>query len=268
MARLARETFWGEPLLIEHGDAILHANLHLPPGLAAGARQPAVVLVHGLSGNRNEAFGLFIKTAAALALKGIVALRVDCRGSGETGGSTLEISLHSLGDDVRRALDFLRRHDLVDAGRVGLLGLSMGGLVAAHLAGTGEDLAAICLWEAPADLMEVMNRTLGPYTVKSVRTKGYVQVGFIQLGPGFFDAVEGLDMATVVASYNRPVLIVQGTHDLIVPVQTAEQWRRFFAGTEPEVFLVEGADHAFTRDCWSWPAIHKSAGWFAQTFNI
>lgn len=260
---VAQKTFWGEPLIIQNHGVELRANLHLPPPVDVGKRYPAVALLHGLSGDRNEAFGLFIKISAELALRDMVVLRFDSRGAGETGGSTLDITLHTLSEDLTAAVEFLRAHPLVDNSRLGLLGLSMGGLVGACLAGARDDIAALCLWEAPLDLLLTMTRLLGPYTVKSVRAKGYVQAGVIQLGPGFFEALEGFDAAEIVRDYRRPVLIVHGTADNIVPVETANQWKRSFTRTEAEVFLVDGGDHAFTRDAWSWPAVQKSAEWFA-----
>lgn len=261
---LARKTFWGEPVVVERNGLSLQANLHLPPAVAQNKKYPAVALLHGLSGDRNEAFGLFIRMAAELALKGMVVLRFDARGAGETGGSTLDITIESLLEDLEAAFEFLRGQETVDTNRMGLLGLSMGGLVSACLTARRDDIAALCMWEAPLDLLLTMTRLLGPYTVKSVRTKGYVQAGLIQLGPDFFETLEGLDAAELVRDYCRPVLIVHGTADNIVPLETANQWRRSFKKTDAEVFLVDGGDHAFTRDAWSWPAINKSAEWFHQ----
>jgi len=261
---LARKTFWGEPLVIQSNGMYMQANLHVPPSLGEGKRCAAVALLHGLSGDRNEAYGLFVKTAAELALKDMIVIRFDSRGAGETGGSTLEITIETLLEDLHAVVEYLRQHPQVDSGRLGLLGLSMGGLVSACLTGQRDDIAALCLWEAPLDLMFTMTRLLGPHTVKSVHTKGYVQAGTIQLGPGFFDTLEGLDAAELVRDYDRPVLIVHGTADNVVPLETANQWRRSFTKTEAEVFLVEGGDHAFTRDSWSWPAITRTTDWFSE----
>ena len=69
LAQLARQTFFGRPVLIEHLHGNLHGNLHLPPNFKQkeDSGYPAILLLHALGGNRHEHGGLFIKLAAALA---------------------------------------------------------------------------------------------------------------------------------------------------------------------------------------------------------
>jgi dienelactone hydrolase len=219
-------------------------------------------MAHGLSGNKNEAFGLFIKMAGALALNGIAVLRFDGRGHGETGGSTRDITLLRQIEDVSTACDFLRTQAAVDANRLGILGFSMGGLVGACVAGQREDVKALGMWEAPFNLHDTMVRLLGPLTVRSVRSTGYLQVGFIELGVKFFEVIEHFDTAANVTTYRGPVFIGQGTGDQIIPMENAALWQSTFAQNNAEVFLIPEADHVFTKDAWSWPLINKTASWF------
>jgi uncharacterized protein len=215
-----------------------------------------------LSGNKSEAFGLFVKLAGALALNGMAVLRYDGRGAGETGGPTRDISLPRQMEDITAACDHLRTLPAVDANRLGILGLSMGGLAAACVAAQRTDVKALTIWEAPFNLHATMTRLLGPLTVRAVRSTGFVQAGFIQLGVDFFETIEHFDTATIVSTYRGPVLIAQGTGDQIVPMDNAALWQTAFAQNKAEVFLVPEADHAFTRDSWSWPLINKTASWF------
>src|SRR3984957_11550848 len=107
VAELARNTFFGKPVLIEHLHGNLHGNLHTPPGFKAATTggYPAILLLHGFGGNRHEHNGLFIKAASAFARAGMVVLRVDFRGSGETGGSTRDITINTQLQDARDAFD-------------------------------------------------------------------------------------------------------------------------------------------------------------------
>ena len=122
--------------------------LHLP---AAALKRPApgVVLFHGFTGNRMESHWMFVKCSRALAQAGVASLRFDFYGSGESDGEFREMSLRGEIADGRAAVAFLRGQTGIDPERVGLLGLSLGGAVAAALAPSVQ-AKAVVLWSAVA----------------------------------------------------------------------------------------------------------------------
>ncbi len=269
---LAQKTFWGVPVTVEHMHGTLKGNLHLPPECFAGGASapapgvtyPAMLLLHGLGGNRHEHGGLFLKTAATLAQAGFIVLRVDFRGAGETGGSSLDLTIETQIQDANDAFQHLLEYKLVDPERVGVLGLSFGGLTAACLSGKRDDIAALVLWEAAFDMKATLKRLFGPLSLKAVRSRGYMQAGMLQLSPEFFDALDRTQPDQLIADYSRHVLIVQGIADTVVPVDTAYEWRRSFKNTDAEVLLIPDADHAFTRDVWAHPVIKKTVQWLNE----
>lgn len=102
-------------------------------------RYPAVILVTG-SGpqNRDEAlFGHepFKVLADYLTKQGIVVLRYDDRGVGQSGGVFETSTIENFSKDAMAALDFLRQQKQVDVRRMGIIGHSEGGLIAQLLAG-------------------------------------------------------------------------------------------------------------------------------------
>jgi len=265
VSELARNTFFGKPVLIEHLHGNLHGNLHLPPDFKdEKGHYPAVLLLHGFGGNRHEHSGLFIKAAASLARAGMVVLRFDFRGSGETGGCTRDITIKTQMQDAHDAFDHLLGHGFVNKRAVSVIGLSFGGLTAALLAGERKDVAALVLWEAVHDMKAVLKRLYGHLSIRAVRARGYMQAGLIQLGSGFFDALDEINVDAVASKYTGPVLLVQGVEDTVVPVDTAYQWKRTFSQTEAEVDLIQDADHAFTHDVWAWNAIDRTVAWLQR----
>jgi dipeptidyl aminopeptidase/acylaminoacyl peptidase len=263
MTDLARQTFWGAPVTIEHLHGTLKGNVHYPPDFVSdgSVRYPTVLMLHGLGGNRDEHNGLFIRTAASLALAGMIALRMDFRGAGETGGSTEDLTIETQIQDAVDSLEHLRELKFVDSDRLGVLGFSFGGLVGACLAGRREDIKALALWEAPHDMVATMKRLYGTANVKSVRARGYLQAGMFRLGAGFFDTLEALDVNATIEHFSRPVLVVQGVEDQVVLLDTAYAWKRNFVGTEVDVHLIQHADHAFTQEAWAWEAIETTVSW-------
>src|SRR5271167_2904049 len=90
----------------------------------AAERPPAVVLVHGFTGDRVLMSGL----ARRLADNGYGVLAIDVNGHGENrnpfrGGTAESDSLRA---DVKNAVDYLRASNLVDGSRIVVMGHSMG----------------------------------------------------------------------------------------------------------------------------------------------
>ncbi len=122
---------------------------------ATAAPEAAVLLLHGFTGSRDELAvagvdeGVFARTARRLAEAGIASLRIDFRGSGESGGEWRDTTFSGQIADATAALDWLRAEPELQAAPTSVLGWSQGGLVAAHLAAAQPDIAALVLW-APA----------------------------------------------------------------------------------------------------------------------
>lgn len=102
-------------------------------------KYPAVLLLTG-SGPQNrdeEVFGHqpFRVLADYLTRNGIVVLRVDDRGVGESTGDFGSSTIENFSKDAISAFNFLKKQPQVDANKVGILGHSEGGLIAVLLAG-------------------------------------------------------------------------------------------------------------------------------------
>lgn len=117
------------------------------------ASASAVLLISGSGAqDRDEsAFGHrpFLVLADNLTRRGIVVLRVDDRG---VGGSTGDLSLATLDDsagDVLSAVQFLKGRKEVDSRRIGLIGHSEGGVVAALAAARSREIAFVVMLGAP-----------------------------------------------------------------------------------------------------------------------
>lgn len=235
----------------------------MPPHSEPGQKHPAVILMHGLGGNRHEHGGLFIKLASALARTGFIALRIDFRGSGETGGSTLDMSLSTQVQDALDAFDYLASHTQVDSESISMLGLSFGGLTAA-IAAQKRNVATLVLWEAAYDMLTSMKNCWGRLSLKSIRARGYMQAGMMQLSTTFFDELESINVAEEIKSFDKPTLVVQGERDSVVTVETAYQWKRSLVACQTDVELLPEAEHAFPCDDDAWKAINITVDWLQR----
>lgn len=87
-------------------------------------RPPAVVLIHGFTGDRVIMSGL----ARRLAENGYGVLAIDVNGHGENRNpfNGDEVSGGNLRDDMKQAVDYLRGSERVDGSRIIVMGHSMG----------------------------------------------------------------------------------------------------------------------------------------------
>jgi pimeloyl-ACP methyl ester carboxylesterase len=129
----------------------LAGTLSLP---AEPGPHAAVVLVSGSGAqNRDEAmFGHrpFAVLAEHLSARGIAVLRLDDRGMGTSTGSFGEATTEDFASDARAAVDWLGARPEIDPARLGLIGHSEGGLVAALAAGGNPRVRFVVLLAAPA----------------------------------------------------------------------------------------------------------------------
>jgi dienelactone hydrolase len=152
------------------GDDTVDGYLVLPS--STSGKLPAVVFLHGAGGDREEQLG----TAVKLAKRGAIALTITAPSGaktpppGATGEELVRWQGGTIADDViaaRRAFDLLADDDRVDADRLGLVGWSMGGRLAAVVAGVDDRVRAAApvdayVQGAPAELRDVVREVLEP----------------------------------------------------------------------------------------------------------
>lgn len=114
------------------------AWLTLPDGPGP---HPGVVLAHGLGATHGMSLAQYEQHFAGA---GIATLAFDYRYTGESDGEPRQqFSMRGHRQDVEAALEYLRRHEGIDAARLGLWGTSLGALHVLQAAAYEVDLAAV-----------------------------------------------------------------------------------------------------------------------------
>lgn len=114
-----------------------------------GSNFPSAILISG-SGpqDRNSTFmnhKPFLVIADYLTKKGVAVLRVDDRGVGESSGNYNETDLTGFVNDTKSAFEFLKTHSKIDPSKIGLIGHSLGGVIAPIIASENKDISFIVL---------------------------------------------------------------------------------------------------------------------------
>jgi uncharacterized protein len=240
-----------------HAGYRLRGMLHRPET----AGEPAlagVVFLHGFTGDRMESHWLFVKCSRALARAGIASLRFDFFGSGESDGALRDASIETEIADAQDAAAFLRRQGGIDPGRLGIVGLSLGGAVAA-LAAQPANARALVLWSAIAHL-PLMRRFADSFA--RPLPDGDVEYGGHRLSHNFLAAAGHLDPLGAVAAFKGPTLIVHPECDEHLPLTHPEDYFRASGAAVKDKVIVSNADHTFTSVAWEAEVIRRTVAWF------
>lgn len=229
---------------------ILRGMMHRPQSVPTGQRLPAVVLCHGFSGTRVEPHQLLVKAANALAEAGIVAVRFDFAGSGESDGDFVDMTPETEVQDAINILQWLGAQSGVDRSKLGMIGLSLGGLVTACAASRTKLPAAIALWAATAHMGERMHERATPESTAQLQEKGYVDLRGNLVGRGFLENALQIKPFDEARQYAGKVLIAHGTADQSVPVSEAMEYAEAFAQCNPKLHIIPDADHTFNSEKW------------------
>ncbi|MBC7287937.1 MAG: alpha/beta fold hydrolase [Armatimonadetes bacterium] len=244
-----------ELLWIEGPTGYLAASFHRPGFCPRPV--PAVLMCHGFTGHRIEAHRLFVEAAQAFAASGVAALRFDFRGSGESQGAFADMTVEGEIQDALAALEYLMRRPDVDASRVAVLGLSLGGAVAACVAGRRPDVRALVLWAAVADLAQLAQRFASEHAPPRL-PDGTFDIGGLAVGPNFIRGLENVRPLNEVTAFSGPVLLVHGSEDAAVPIAHAEAYKQAL-GSRCTLHIIAGADHVFSSVPWQSDAIEVTA---------
>jgi len=284
--RAGPQSHIAEPVVIGRGgEWELNGMLTMPVGAGAGNRVPAVVLVHGSGpGDMDLTVGEnrpFLDIAGHLSDNGIAAIRYDKRTLAhgprmleELGGS-LTVREETI-EDAILAARLLMDDPRVDANRVYLLGISMGGMLAPriHAEEGGNFAGLILLAGTPRLLSDILIEQLrtsfgialedGPEkTLQLAQLDSLAQMfaaipgmsdeqarATPSIGGGsayYFKDLMTHPFADYAKALDVPVLVMQGGSDfqVLADVDFA-MLRELFAGRDNVAFkLYEGLNHLF-----------------------
>ncbi len=243
-----------------HARKRLRGMIHRTETKSAGQRVPGVVFFHGFTGDRMESHWLFVKCSRALAKAGIASLRFDFYGSGESEGEFREVTLQGEIADAKSAVAFLRRQRGIDPRRIGLLGLSMGGTIAASIVGQVK-AQALVLWAALAHPSEL--RALAERTTRLIPGgNGSREYSAHEVSQRFLENIDKVQPLESIARFKGPTLIIHPEKDEFLRLHHPEDYYLSAGGAIKEKVIVPGADHTFTSVAWEREVIGRSIEWF------
>lgn len=236
---------------------VLRGMVHRPCG---DGPFPTVILYHGFTGTKLEPHGIFRKMSLALEAIGIVSIRFDFGGHGESDGDFEAMTLSREVQEAHAIRDYAAQLPYVDEKRLGLLGLSLGGAVASIVAGDLlQQVRALSLWAPAGMLKEVFDNILqqaDPYG-----EDGRLDIWGNLLGPQAKLEVPNWDIYERARPYRGPVLLIHGESDATVPPEASQRYRQIYGKNADLVIIPEG-DHTFNKVKWEAEVLRRTATFF------
>lgn len=212
-------------------DGVLLSGWYVPSSNSA-----AVVLLHGASSTRSAV----LEHAAVLARHGYGVLLFDARGHGRSGGQAMDFGWY--GDlDIAAALSYLESRPEVDPGRLGAVGMSMGGEQVVGAAATDTRIRAV-VGEG------VTGRTAADKGWLPRHWRGRIQRGIDGVLYGTTDLLTEASPPirlrdAVRQAAPRPVLLIAGGAVMGNAEEDADRWIQAGSPDTVELWVVPDAGH-------------------------
>ncbi len=215
-------------------------------------RFPTLCLCHGIPGgtpkidpsrtNPDEDIPQsYPELAQWFSRQGFAAFTFNFRGTGESGGN---FDLWEWTSDLQAVIQFLRQHPGVDRERVFLVGFSAGAAVSLYAASRDPEIAGVVSLASPADFRLLINENNLQEVLKDLRTLGILRDPDFPPDPtAWMNRALDLQPREYISELSpRPVLIIHGEADELIPTEHARQL--YQAASHPrELILLKGAGH-------------------------
>lgn len=221
-------------ILIPSGETFLDGAYHAPSGKA----RAAIIFCHGFRGSKDGG-GRAVRLAEQAAKQGFAAYRFNF-----SYAALLSQQVQELTAVMRYVRKMQPRTTLL------LLGRSLGGVAAAAYAAGDRTIGGLCLWSTPWNLAETFSLALGEDYRRLQEGETVIlndAFGRMVLKPSFLQDFDHFHVREALRHFSpRPLLIVHGTQDELVPFMRAQELFRAYDGAK-SFAAVPGGDHRFLR---------------------
>jgi dipeptidyl aminopeptidase/acylaminoacyl peptidase len=234
-----------ERIEVPFDGATMVGNLRRPPGVD---RPPLVLLIAGLDSTKEE----FFAAENTFLARGMATFALDGPGQGETA---LALKIRpDFEAPVAAVLDLLCARDDLDGGRVGMLGVSLGGYYGARAAAFEPRLRAVVISGGCYDYGAL------------IRDRPAHSLATFMYGCGASTAQEAYDFAArmslagVAGKIRQPMIVVFGKRDRLVPWEHAVQVSQ--EAPDAQLWMFDEGNHVCMNLTYRWRP--QAADWLAD----
>lgn len=221
------------------------------PQMKPHEKLPVVIICHGFGSDCNRP--LLRAIASDVVEQGMIAIRFDFNGCGQSDGLFQNMTVPSEIDDLKHVIDWAWQQPWTE--NISLVGHSQGGVVVSMTAGElGADkikcealLAAAAVLRDDAIRGTTQGANYDPYNLKGdyVELPPRMDGQTLKVGKNYINTAMNLPIYETAENYTGPVLILHGTHDRIVPYTYSERYHEKLKNSQ--IRLISDEDHTFSN---------------------
>lgn len=205
---------------------------------------PLAIIMHGF--NTNSRQHPFYDLTRALWDKGIATLRFDFSYHGRSGGDMADLEVEHLDRDAEIFYEYARQLEFV--GDIYLIGYSLGGIIASHLAAKyHEDIKKLVLLSPAADIRYraecgfFFGNEYDPADPPEV-----METAQFRIGKPYFLSALNVSVYEHLKQFGGEALLVYGEKDEYVPREMTLDYQNYLKNLT--VVAAPEADHLWTAD--------------------
>ncbi|ABW01977.1 alpha/beta hydrolase family protein [Caldivirga maquilingensis] len=228
----------------------------------ASGRFPAVVMLHGFTGNHIEANRLYVDIARALCGAGFVVVRFDYRNHGDSSGLFEDFDIENAVNDAEYMVNYTLKLGYVDSSRLALIGLSMGGHIALRIYSRMPNIVKAVILLSPGISFRGIGKLLE-------QARGdYVYFGAFRLRVSNVTKMANSDAMSVADLINVPVMIIHAKDDEAVPYQQSVEFHNRVKYNDKTLVLLDKGGHVFSDYEIKSKVIEAIVNWLREKLRV
>lgn len=229
---IIQDTLW-----IDNGERHLFGIISMP--LSKGKKQPVAIIAHGFNGTHQGGMAYF-DPLNSLGYQ-VYAFDFACGSvNSRSDNNTMNMSIRDEESDLLAVIHYFQQQPNVDANRIIVIGESQGGLVSALTAAEHpKDISKLILIYPALCIPDNWNERYPQLENVPDTTR----LWDVPLGRRFFREIRELPDVKYIGKYKRPVLIIHGDKDPIVPVEYSRKAQKLYK--DARLHVIPEAGHGF-----------------------
>lgn len=232
-----------EKLNLKRDNLTLYGLLETPE-LKEGEKIPLAIIMHGF--NTNSRQHPFFDLTRALWDQGIATLRFDFSCHGRSEGDMADMTVEGLRADAEAFYQYAVSLDFVN--RIYLIGYSLGGIIASHLAvDHRERIEKLVLLSPAADIrMRAETGFFFGNLYDPADPPELMETELFHIGRPYFLSAQKVEVYEHLKDYDRETLLVYGEKDEYVPREMTLDYKNYINNLK--TVSAPNADHLWTED--------------------
>jgi dienelactone hydrolase len=214
----------------------LPAIFHLPPGYQTGARVPVIVAVSGMDGFKERSVALY---KDAWMARGYAVLAFEGPGYWEPPLRGIYVDVPGWAEAARTVADWLARRPEIDAGKIGMTGVSYGSFFTAIMMAADARYKACAVtgtcYEPGGDT--IFNRASPTFKKRFMFMSGITDERM------FDDFRKTIDWNGYAQNVKGAYLVACGEYDQLCPLEYTESFMKALGGGK-QLLVYQGGNHS------------------------